>query len=629
MKEVRKSDNKYSKKVIVPSFGMVTINFFGKSEKVIDLYSDTDEFNRQRNIKHLGLISLVFDSVSHTRFDYVMLQCMMVDVIDKFQNSESLFNPGSITINGKKEFGVSILKSWFLLSNFGHTKNTIGDEKTLAYLLLKDRNIRKKLISKIKDVTLKRYAKKVIDSFDYMSIHHLLGIARIYEEVSANNLKRELIELYKLLLLDENDLNIRCNFERLSQLRSIYNTIRDLAIITIDSHYSHYPFTINLLSSLVNLNNQDNYESDFLSSILGALNKDLYLNSNVLCLQQSYITKSLSVMEAPINLDELLFKDIFQSGILPEFNNDLKTLTRITLTERMIDSAGIQKYIKKLNREINSDNVYINIDENKYSNEIYIDFFVKKSMSINMYPNILYNILRYLESVLKDMLLINNIDTLAIAKKLDGLKEEFELTEEEMTKIQSVVLEPVLKFVDIAIKDIKKLFEQVFWDILSNFLKDNFKIVVNKDNLKNNHFGVKFLNLSLNHNQNQYLEVAKVGLDTDSGRLHEIGHLEYSLKRKYSGYVLYLIERATIFDMLQPPSKRKTTDIDSLVMKINEYGLIIEFNESKDTGQAENRAFQDLRKKFVKTLNKNAKGYKTIRVKKYGAKVVIKIKTID
>ena len=94
--------------------------------------------------------------------------------------------------------------------------------------------------------------------------------------------------------------------------------------------------------------------------------------------------------------------------------------------------------------------------------------------------------------------------------------------------------------------------------------------------------------------------------------------------KRFDGFILLLISRTKIFDLTKPPSHRLQTDIDSVVIKISEHELIIEFNEAKNVKRnREKVAAKDLREKFVPILNSKAKGYRIVNVKDYGSKLRI------
>lgn len=169
--------------------GNVRVNFYGFAYEIVKIYDKQQEFERQKRIKHLGVISEVIDSSHHTRYEYLLLQCFLVDVIENtYKGTPNAI--GSLKIDGKEYFGNSIIKSWFLLSNFGHTFNTFGDEKALLLFNYKRKGFRNKLISDIEDEELKSYANQVIDSFDYPSFHHVLSVWRIYKVVRNKALKK-------------------------------------------------------------------------------------------------------------------------------------------------------------------------------------------------------------------------------------------------------------------------------------------------------------------------------------------------------------------------------------------------------------------------------------------------------
>lgn len=57
-----------------------------------------------------------------------MLQCGITEITRKMHSGDADLALGSLKINGITYNGEAILKSWFLLSNLGHAKNTLGDE---------------------------------------------------------------------------------------------------------------------------------------------------------------------------------------------------------------------------------------------------------------------------------------------------------------------------------------------------------------------------------------------------------------------------------------------------------------------------------------------------------------------
>ena len=103
----------------IPILGRVYVNFVDLASRFFEVYLKEQEVERQRKTAHLGLISKAFKGINHSRFDYLILQCVISELADNnFKGTTSA--QGNIKLNGKKYFGNDIIKSWCLFSNFGH-----------------------------------------------------------------------------------------------------------------------------------------------------------------------------------------------------------------------------------------------------------------------------------------------------------------------------------------------------------------------------------------------------------------------------------------------------------------------------------------------------------------------------
>ena len=157
----------------MPSLGRVSINFYDAAQSSFDLYESTNEFSRQKCIKQLGLIAEVIEGASHTRYEYLMMQCALADILDNLHKGASAAQ-GSISLDGNKITGNSLIKSWFMLSNFGHAKNTYGDEKSLHLFLKKRPGFRSCLLAPIKDEKLRNWCGSILDEFYYHKFHFVV-----------------------------------------------------------------------------------------------------------------------------------------------------------------------------------------------------------------------------------------------------------------------------------------------------------------------------------------------------------------------------------------------------------------------------------------------------------------------
>ena len=282
----------FRKKVTLPSLGCVSVNFYCIAKEVSALYEKLNEFDRQKSINHLGLISSEIDGASHSRYEYLMLQCAISDILDKLHKGSA--PQGSLKVNGCELSGNAILKAWFMLSNLGHLKNTYGDEKALLLYTLKRSGFKSKLLNTIRNDWLKEWCKDAIENFHYQNFHYVISSYRIYKHqprMLANQDKMAL--LLELLLRNVDEINHKLNKAKLVQLKGLFKKIRDIAIVTIDGHYSHTPLSVDLLSSLVSFDEIEGgvFGKDISSSLTplrNLLHEEIYLHPSVIANQRSY-----------------------------------------------------------------------------------------------------------------------------------------------------------------------------------------------------------------------------------------------------------------------------------------------------------------------------------------------------
>ena len=87
----------------IPILGRVYVNFVELSEKIFDIYLKEGEIERQKNISHLGLIAKAFNGINHSRYEYLILQCVISELAENnFKGTTSA--QGSIKINKKEKF---------------------------------------------------------------------------------------------------------------------------------------------------------------------------------------------------------------------------------------------------------------------------------------------------------------------------------------------------------------------------------------------------------------------------------------------------------------------------------------------------------------------------------------------
>ncbi|MDW3211418.1 MAG: hypothetical protein R8N23_16225 [Reichenbachiella sp.] len=608
--------------------GRVSVNFQNVSARIYNLYEKHDEIQRQKNIPHLGLISQAFSGINHSRYEYVILQCVISELVENSFRGTSIAQ-GSIKIKGEEYLGNDILKSWFLLSNFGHCKNTIGDEKTLLLKAVKRKGFKTYLINCVKDEELKLWAERVIEDLDYVSFHHILSIRRIYKTLKRRlSLQNELINIYKLLLLDSSETAGLANELQTIQLKKIYRNVRDLAIISLDSRNSSLPITIDILSMVLSFDFfenkfQQNEAKDIFNPLLSLLCDNLYLHPLSQSYQRSYEVRAFDgLKETSYNL---ICNNALLNGLSTPNDCHLNHFIRISEhVDDMKDSLLKDNLRLALTIKRGVKNVEASLDFNPFTSSQVMDFYLhKSSFELSEFPRFLMNIIGILKSQRQTLLDRLVDEKKVIIKEINKSVKGLKLEKDDAKK----VIKPL---VDIVVDEAWDIFQtinvphhkEILWAFLKFHLKENYYFDIDHHiSKKYKFFGVKiedemdFLNSEINK---------AIKENTDPDRKHELKQLRKSTSRKYNGIIIACLSRITIFDYSKPPNKRKVTDIDSLVLKFNKNETLLEMHESKNTSNPTGKARKDLKTKLVKVLNKSCKGYSIRDVNGFGAKLVIK-----
>lgn len=610
---------------IIPSIGRRRIKFYGFDSEIYNLYSENNEFCRQKQIKHLGIITKINDGANHTRFDYLALQCALVDILGDLSKGTPL-TTGSIKVKKRKINGNSLLKSWILFSNFGHCFNTIADEKSLLLYALENKDFRRHLINTIKDNDLKKWTKQVIDEFDYSNFHYIISLYRIYKHQYYKHNTENIINPLKILLLDNNNELVK-NINKLKQLKHIHKTIRMLSIISLDSQYSHIPFTTNILSSIASLPSWEKFHTNqyfvqHLKPFYNLLINEIYLDKRVMTNQKKYqIEAKNRIMKIEKNIDiEYLIKHSLDEGLvnLSDFIDEYEHFIRVPLFDT---SKSIISYNRELEREFKDiEKADFIVESHLETKSIFVDFILEKDIESIEFAKYYNKICRFILNQI-EFLIDNNVnDFKNTIPKFSRIIETEKQKQSYKEILHEIVAEKVLKE---SHEKLVPIYEKLFWSTINYFIKDKHIFDIVPTSFKYDTFGISHsIFNSLQKNLKVALEVEK-----DVDRLNELKQIQksfkYSRKRK-SALTLGCLSRIDLYDLDESPDKAKTTDIDGVLIHSLKDELIIEFHESKNTNNPYNSAKKDIKKKLVRTLNDRKKGYRIKEVKGYGAKLVIK-----
>jgi len=102
----------------LPALGAYTVPFYKESSKILSIFGDK-EISRLSRVSHLGTASAVFTGINHSRLEYMLLQCAIINLLPKFNLGTEQF-----AIGGKVKLSTLAEKS-----NYPQENTTFLQEK--------------------------------------------------------------------------------------------------------------------------------------------------------------------------------------------------------------------------------------------------------------------------------------------------------------------------------------------------------------------------------------------------------------------------------------------------------------------------------------------------------------------
>jgi len=563
-----------------------------------------------------------------------MLQCALADILDRLHKGAAA--QGSIKVNGNKCFGNAILKAWFLLSNFGHTRHTYGDEKALALYALKRKGFRSKLLNTIRSQPLREYCQRIISNFVFSEFHFVLAAYRIYKEQPRRIDDQDwLALLLELLLLERGDLQARVNDEKLLQLRELFRKVRDIAIVAVDGHYSHLPLSIDLMSSLVSF---DEIEGGVLgqdiTSRLAPLKSQLYdqvyLAPAVLACQRSYETQALQALSDGTQNNEryeATLEKAFRVGLLPSHTRRLKPFCRFEIHPEIQPDTSFYNEFRNitLKSKRGCPSVEGYLDSNPCTGTRYADFFISDSFADSDLPKFLFNICLLVEDQAVHMV---NRAELRHEKVSEGIRLGAETAGIDRNVADAIVEAAASGVRHDAWRNVDKhllpAYQTLTWAVMRHFIPENYRFNVASRAAPYPVIGMSFDSMSRHILAETVSSAIEHEKSRDPARAQELRMLLRRVKHEHMGFTMACLARVDILDMSKPPNERSVTDIDSMILRVSETEVLLELFEAKDQKRSgETAALRDLRTKLAPVLRKGT-SYRTVKVSGLGAKLVVR-----
>lgn len=592
-------------KATLPVIGKINIDFHSESEEILNYFGEK-ELNRLDNISHLGVASSVFTGIKHTRYEYMLLQCAIINLIAKLHKHHELFGISSrVSLDGLTRpisSGEELLKIWAILGNYGHTQYTYGVERSILQFSRISNNFKKWFLSDLNNIGMKAWANNVINSYQDYNMHYVIALKRINMIPKKDRIKRRLIYYLRNLLLPIPNI-YRNNREfqyKVGKFRELFGIIRLLSMITIDAYYSHLPLRYQLMSAISNLFIVDESEGvamkNIMTNIAAWLADEIYLHPKAVAAQRYYELKSIENIRAVSKVGirkKHFMNNILSNGFGKPRKSPLIPLLRIKfdqMPQYLLGKKDIYNTLIEFESKIvNNKTIFISVDRNHHNDAVYIDLLYSRKATLSEVKDTYYSLYIWMIRQLK-------ADILKILRRIDNnIKENnrmylsfFENRLSDQIKIIHEYFYSLIKYIigDMYTIEIKRLYSQHTTDNLLYQIKD----------LDNNVYG------NINQNMVEITQFLKNNQMKDD--LQEVECLKHFIKNKNPNLLIISPESIVIRD-----SHGRTKDQwDASVCEFENNKIKISIIEAKNTRhprQNENEAFKQLleTRKIVKKMH--------------------------
>lgn len=598
----------YTDRLHLPALGHVHVNYYGCSALCYQLYQHTHETERQSNIPHLGLISRRYPGSHHTRWEYAALQCALVDLLDRIHKDNPEVGLGTLKCAGNTVQGSELLKSWALLSNFGHCKKTFSDEKVILNALRHSKVRRREYLRAVGTTPLRDDARSVIDSYSYGQFHWSLASVRIGRALGAySRLKKPL--QYLLEIRRVHDPASITNKKKLHQLRRIAELIRKMAIVAIDSRNSHIPIAFDLSSAIVSM---DLTEHTFggesvegvLNPIIGMLTDLLYADPDVMTMMRDYELQGEAEV-VTLTVGQMITR-AFDQGIVEPFEARYSHFHRqvIPLTverSRYEERRRAERLLHGIGPE------RAQVDDNVNQDRRYLDFLTpndrttKTDLGRCIYIACM-NLLNVVRFHARDRARAHIDDRDWWRARLD----EAEVDARTIERLDMAYVSRMGKYVDLH-EIIDRQCAPIVASVVNLILGGPLTLSIDPSEASRSHYGLYIVNdgkVIIDRYSGPMDEVIRRSLD--SGRKNEVQLLRDQRIPKKCWFRLACFAPILIMDPTRPPGKRRKTDVDGLIVTGIGKDVCVDIFEAKQPTAGSVRQAKGELRQTVKPLLRSA-----------------------
>lgn len=378
----------------LPAIGAFRVYLHKESATLLDFFGE-EELARLGRVDHLGAATIAFPGINHTRLEYVLLQCALIQLVAKlYKDNRDLALSNCVELDGVPRIssGEELLKCWALLGNIGHPNWTFATERAFLDGASQIPGVKRWLLSGAVERDLWMWAHQVLEGSDDRQSRLLLALLRLREERQRDPRKFLFRQLVRNKVLNTTSLTFTnpSAREKLNRLRLQSRYIQLLAMVTLDAYHSHSPVRLQVLPAIQELAEASSGTArlrrflDVLEATAGWLADEVYLHPRAVAIQRAYEIRGMRKLIrrfrrhgiTPDGRQQLL-REVMADGFGRPKAEDLKPLVRLTfprLPSTSLVTGHRHTRITRLNHEIAvPPNSMVCVNENPFLQTTHLD----------------------------------------------------------------------------------------------------------------------------------------------------------------------------------------------------------------------------------------------------------------
>jgi hypothetical protein len=528
-------------------------------------------------------------------------------LLQKFEKgNENFALNGQVRIPGQKtkvSSAEELLKCWSLLSNAGHAQYTYGVERSLFNFARTNNDFKNQLVNAFPP-KLKQWSLNAINEYRDSAFHYILILVRISYLPARSRVKAKLYRILSALLLPFDQLGFSDSVDKykLFRLRRLFDQVRLLCIVTLDSYYSHHPVRYQLSGALMNIGalmTEVEEKSEFtllMEQTAGWLADEIYFHPRAIAAQKYYeimsATKLDKVYKSRIH-SETEFKDFYlnfmQNGFGAPKIDQLQSLARLTFPYVRFGSIfGRDEFslVKTLESQLsNAITTHVAVLYNSYTKNFHVDLFYHGKKAKNSC---------IADIVLRTFTWLARLIEAESLRRIRAIQLPSEVSEDVIEKLRERYLH---ELVDRSYPSLKSLFNGIIKYLLpSDYIGSMSEVLPNE--------GCRAIGAKINYVKGGKYDSFSKAIDhliddnpnaCTEDRLHELKTLKHYVGRSKSSFLLACNEKFIVYDM----QGNHVDDWDGMILEVFEDKVLFSIIEAKNLrskAKSENQAFKQLAK---------------------------------